>query len=296
MTVQIEEVQFSVPSNDSIIPMTFQSRSEHGTFLLQHTGLGNARPRHRLFGSDTQDGAFYGGTVIPERIISFRIGLEAIDRNALAELRANFFRMFSSNHELLIRVSRNDGTVRALKGYVQEGTAYDSGTRIGRVEQHVVAIVCPNPICNGDMREADISGSVQAGSTFRIPSTIPSQIGAGDWSASHPTHYEGNYKSYICIDIHGPATTFTLRNETTGGSLVLAKGVGVGVIVSVDANTLSVHDATGADQYGTVNFVSSNLAKLYLQHGNNTLSIEGTGFDGSSRAVVTWTERWLNVV
>lgn len=296
MTLQIEAVQISVPTNDSILPMTFQTRSVHSTWLHQHWGLGMPKPNHRMFPSDTQDGSSYGGVNMLSRMVSLRIGLEADNRAELESLRDNVFRLFSPSHELLLRISRQDGTVRSLYGYYQEGLEYDSGTRYGSMEPFVVVIECPDPISVGDMREADISGSVSTGSTWTIPMTIPFVIGPGEWNARHPTHYAGTYKSYPCIDIHGPADTFTLRNVTTGGSLILAKSVGTGIIISVDLQTQNVKDADGANQYGVLNYILSGLSDMYLQHGENIITVEGSGFNANSRAVVSWKERWLEIV
>ena len=296
MTVQIEEIQVSVPSNDSIIPITFQGRSVHGTFLMDHTGFGNAPPYHRISGSDTQDGSTVDGTVIRNRTVSLRIGLEAIDRTVLEELRGRVWRLFSSNHELLLVVNRNDGTSRSLYGVVTEGTSYTTQTRIGRMDNITVVIFCANGISVGNMREVDISGSVGVGTTWTIPMEIPFEIGQGEWAAIHTTYYGGTYKSYPCIDVHGPANGFTLRNTTTGGSMVMAKAVNVGEVITVDMQNMKVVNAAGEDRFDILDVNASRTLDMYLQHGDNTITVAGSGFNANSRAVLSWAERWLDLV
>ena len=296
MSVYIEAVQVSVPSNDNILPMTFQTRSAHGTYLHDHVGLGNPTPNHLIYSSDIHDGSTVGGTTIRNRVVTLRIGLDADTRADLEILRDKVFRLFSSNHELLLRTSRQDGTVRALYGYVQTGLEYSTQARIGSSEPMTVVIFCEDGISTGDMHEVDISGSVGAGTTWTIPFQIPFVIGQGEWEASHITHYSGTYKSFPCIDIHGPAEGFTLRNNTTGGVLVLSKRVGVGEVITADMNTLNVHDAAGVNRIDIVDINASRTDLMYLRHGNNAIAVNGTDFNTNSRAILTWHDRWLEIV
>jgi hypothetical protein len=117
--------------------------------------------------------------------------------------------------------------------------------------------------------------------------------------------YVGNWNSYPIVTLDGPYTSATIRNVSTGVSVVLFIAIGAGEqrIIDFTPGAQSVTDGSGNDKFGDLSpSPNSDLVDFNIRphpavlNGTNDIEVTLTGGAiGTSAATIDFNTRYLGI-
>lgn len=194
-----------------------------------------------------------------------------------------------------LRAYLADTSVRELVCNYLAGAEEDEGTQYrgpGWMEQPLV-FRAVDPFWY-DQTATVLSFSAATPPLFFAVPFIPLHLGASGVASAFGIVNMGDVEMWPIWTIHGPCTTLTLTNITTG--LVLAAAIVLGATESLTVDTTpfvkTVVKQDGTNQYGTLSAAS---ALWSLPVGNNSISLSLTGGGAASAITLAYKQRYLGV-
>lgn len=256
-----------------------------------------------------QDGSTVVDYTINDRsiVITFYQQL-ACTREQYWEYRAFLIDFFRPNRggALTLTVRESGGNKRSLKVYAAPGFVFapSAPDESGWLLEEPITFIAYDPIWY-DPTTADVVLSGIAASQLVFPITFPIVFSPDGTTYSSTINYVGNWKSYPIVTLRGPYTSATIRNVSTGVSVVLFIAIGAGEqrIIDFTPGAQSVTDGSGADQFGDLSpSPNSNLVDFNIRPdpevagGVNVFEITLTGgVLGMSAVTISYNARYLGI-
>lgn len=144
-----------------------------------------------------------------------------------------------------------------------------------------------------------------AASQLVFPITFPIVFSPDGTTYSTSITYAGNWNSYPIVTITGPYTSATIRNASTGVSVVLFVAIGAGQqrIIDFTPGSQSIVDENGGDQFGDLSpSPNSNLVDFNIRphpdvlNGVNDIEITLVGgVIGTSAVTFAYNSRFIGI-
>jgi hypothetical protein len=249
------------------------------------------RVEDRLFG---QAGARLRAVRVDAREVN--LPLTVIGTNELAvraKLRALIRTLNPQRGDGRLRVTAVDGTVRELTCRYSDGMeGRESRSDTGAVFQRAVLVLrAADPYWYDTDQQSQTYRAGQAGMFFASPffglrlsseSVFGSQVVAND----------GDVETWPVWTVHGPCTSITLSNDTTGETISLPITLTATQTVTIDTRPFrkTVRRDDGTNLYGSLSATSSLWA---LPLGDSTVTISLPGATADSYVTLNYARRWL---
>lgn len=266
-------------------PLTFDTAADAVIRLTTLDGIGAVSPELITRRGPGQEGATALDVTVPSRIVAVQAIVRTADRDALWTTRALISRAFSvrpvrfgSEIELgtltLRRDSFDDRELDAVARSLDQQWANDMGWGTLDAEW-----LCPYPYWR-DVTDSTVASIASGASGIAA--------NAGDVDAS------------IVATIHGPATSATLTNVTTGRSLTAVVDLPTSAYrLEVDTSperivVQRVNETTGVVE-NAIGGLDATSTLWLLEPGNNTVAFTAVGGSGSTHASLAWRNRYAGL-
>lgn len=217
----------------------------------------------------------------------------------------NFFRP-NRGGALTLTMREAGGNKRALKVYAAPGFTFPPSApdESGWVIEEPINFVAYDPIWY-DPDTAAVVLSGEAGEELVFPITFPIVFSPDGTIFEASINYLGNWESYPIITLEGPYSSASIRNVSTGVTVILFVPIGAGDQRTIDftPGAQRIYDAVGNDQFGDLSpSPNSNLVDFNLRPdpevpgGINEIEITLTnGVLGTSNATIQYNDRYLGI-
>lgn len=256
-----------------------------------------------------QDGSTVVDYTINDRsiIITF-YQIAACTREQYWEYRAFLIDYFRPNRggALTLTVREAGGNKRSLKIYAAPGFVFapSAPDESGWLLEEPITFIAYDPIWY-DPTTADVVLTGIAASQLVFPITFPIVFSPDGTTYSATITYVGNWNSYPIITLTGPYTSATIRNVSTGVSVVLFIAIGAGEqrIIDFTPGAQSVTDSSGNDKFSDLSpSPNSNLVDFNIRPdpevagGVNVfdVTLEG-GVVGMSTVTIAYSARYFGI-
>lgn len=192
-----------------------------------------------------------------------------------------------------LRVTAADGTVRELTCRYSEGMeGRESRSDSGQVFQRTVLVLrAADPYWYDVEQQSQTYTAGQAGMFFASP-FFGLRLSSESVFGSQVVTNDGDVETWPVWTIHGPCTSITLSNDTTGETINLPIALTAEQTVTVDTRPFrkTVRRDDGTNLYGSLSVMSS-LWSLPLGDSTVTISLPGATVD--SYVTLNYARRWL---
>ena len=207
---------------------------------------------------------------------------------------------------LTLTVREAGGNKRSLKVYAAPGFVFSprAPDDSGFIIEEPLTFVAYDPIWY-DPTTADVVLSGVAASQLVFPITFPIVFSPDGTVYSTTVNYVGNWNSYPVITIDGPYTSASIRNVSTGISVVLFMAIGAGEqrIIDFTPGAQRVTDGAGNDAFGDLspspnsNLVDFNIRPAPLvPNGVNEFEVTLVGgLIGTSAVTMAYNNRYIGI-
>jgi hypothetical protein len=278
-------------------------------YALSYGNYGAAPIDYQTRRGYKQDGSTVVDYTINDRsiIITFYQQL-ACTREQYWEHRAFFIDFFRPNRggALTLTVHEAGGNKRALKIYAAPGFVFapSAPDESGWLLEEPITFIAYDPIWYDPTTAAVVLSGVAA-SQLVFPITFPIVFSPDGTVYSSTITYVGNWKSYPIVTIDGPYSSATIRNVSTGVSVVLFIAIGAGEqrIIDFTPGAQSVTDSSGSDKFSDLSpSPNSNLVDFNIRPdpevagGVNVFEITLVGgVIGSSAVTINFNSRYFGI-
>lgn len=192
-----------------------------------------------------------------------------------------------------LRVTSIDGTVRELTCRYSEGMeGSEARGNMGQVFQRAVLVLrAADPYWYDVEQQSQTYTAGQAGMFFASP-FFGLRLSGESVFGTQVVSNDGDVETWPVWTVHGPCTSITLSNDTTGETINLPISLTAAQTVTIDTRPFrkTVRRDDGTNLYGSLSATSS-LWSLPLGDSTVTISLPGATVD--SYATLNYARRWL---
>lgn len=232
----------------------------------------------------------------------------ACTRQQYWQYRAALIDFFRPNRggALTLTVREAGGNKRALKIYAAPGFVFapTAPDESGFVIEEAITFVAYNPIWYDPSSAIAVLTGIAA-SQLVFPATFPIVFSPDGTTYSTTINYVGNWNSYPIITLNGPYNSATIRNVSTGVSVILFVAIGAGQqrIIDFTPGSQSIVDENGADQFGDLSpSPNSDLVDFNIRphpavsNGANTIEVTLVGgVIGTSAVTIAYNAQYVGI-
>jgi len=289
--------------------ITLANKAGDSLFAISYGNYGAPPVEYLTRRGYKQDGSTVVDYTINDRsiIITF-YQKDACTRQQYWAYRAALIDFFRPNRggALTLTIRESGGNKRSLKIYAAPGFVFapSAPDESGWLLEEPITFVAYDPIWY-DPTTADVVLSGVAASQLVFPITFPIVFSPDGTTYSTTITYVGNWKSYPIITLTGPYTSASIRNVSTGVSVVLFIAIGAGEqrIIDFTPGAQSVKDSSGNDQFGDLSpSPNSNLVDFNIRPdpevagGVNVFEITLVGGEiGTSAVTIAYHDRYFGI-
>lgn len=272
---------------------TTYNLSDDNPFSVETPGDAGGPPISRLLDSGPfQDGATDRGYKMGVRTFVLSLLFHASTQSALDGHRDTLRKIFRprTNTPVALKVTRDDGDVRQLDCYAtgEIAIAMPRAQRAAKLHRAVIQLQAADPLWYDP-----------------TPGTVTWTASGGSINLTQTVAYNGDYKSYPTITIHGPGSGITVTQMSVPGSpsITLSGSLNASQsrIISLAYGERSVVDNLDANKINEVTSATLlNFPDWYLDGdpavtgGTNYVYVQvATGASTATYARVVWTNRYL---
>lgn len=232
----------------------------------------------------------------------------ACTRQQYWQYRAALIDFFRPNRggALTLTVREAGGNKRSLKIYAAPGFVFSPSApdESGFIIEEPITFIAYDPIWYDPASATTVLTGIAA-SQLVFPATFPIVFSPDGTTYSTTITYVGNWNSYPIVTITGPYTSATIRNASTGVSVVLFVTIGAGQqrIIDFTPGSQSIVDENGVDQFGDLSpSPNSNLVDFNIRphpavlNGVNDIEITLVGgVIGTSAVTIEFNSRYIGI-
>lgn len=257
-------------------------------------GLG-AAPRALTLQPLATGGTFARWSHVEQRLITLPLHMQADTNPDLVAMKRRLTLAFLATApgagvpvSGTLRVTRSDGTWREIGCLYSDGLGgADEGTISPFIDRAVVQLVCPDPWWYGESSvAADFSAALTARNYLNPYETLSTGRTLGDVSVD----IAGDAAVSPVWELHGPATSVTIRYEPSGPGFTYG-AISAGSTITVDTQNYTVTDNLGVSRIGNIAWPSSTLFQMRPGPNSLLVSIQG-GVTGTSSVRLSYRPRW----
>lgn len=195
-----------------------------------------------------------------------------------------------------LQVTAPDGTMRRLKCRYSGGlSGQESRDDTGRTWQRFVLVLhAAEPLWEDTTAGATTYSTATAGAFLGSPflrATPPLLTGDALLGTRTITN-DGDLPAYPVFTVRGPATSFVLRNVTTGEAITYSAALAAGDVLTIDTRPYvrSVKTADGVNRYANL---STDTVLWQLGTGATSVDLNLTGSTTASFVTISYRRLWL---
>lgn len=289
--------------------LTLANQIGDGLFAISYGNYGAPPIEYLTRRGYKQDGSTVVDYTINDRtiIVTF-YQKEACTRAQYWQYRAALIDFFRPNRggALTLTVREAGGNKRALKVYAAPGFVFapSAPDESGWLIEEPITFIAYDPIWYDPATAAVVLTGVAA-SQLVFPITFPIVFSPDGTVYSSTITYVGNWNSYPIVTIDGPYSSATIRNVSTGVSVVLFIAIGAGEqrIIDFTPGAQSVTDSSGNDRFSDLSpSPNSNLVDFNIRPapevagGVNVFDMTLVGgVIGTSGVTISYNSRYLGI-
>lgn len=283
--------------------ITYDLSNPNGLLVTDHNNFGMPPVEQISSESATQDGAVSVGYRVRPRVIQLAIAAFG-DEGDVFGVRDQLLNIFKpSRTPLSLRVTRPDGSLRQIDGYINGGLPLPLADKRGYVQTAGVELFCPDPLWYAPEQHFVVFSIAGGGSGFVVPVTIPSFLGASTIDQTYTIAYAGSYREYPTLEIVGPFTNLVVTNNATGDVIdFTGQTIAAGATYYIDLRPRykTVVDQAGVNQIAKLTD-ASDLASFSLEHdpvaagGLNSIRCVASGLTAASIIYLRYYDRFIGV-
>lgn len=242
-----------------------------------------------------QAGARLRSVRVDAREVNLPLTVIGVDELAVrSKLRALIRTLNPQRGDGRLRVTAADGTVRELTCRYSEGMeGQESRSDSGAVFQRaVLTLRAADPYWYDVAQQSQTYTAGQAGLFFASP-FFGLRLSSESVLGSQVVINDGDVETWPVWTVHGPCTSITLSNDTTGETIMLPVTLTAAQTVTIDTRPFkkTVRRDDGTNLYGSLSAMSS-LWSLPLGGSTVTISLPGATVD--SYVTLNYARRWLS--